>query len=90
MPRTQSVSLPDELGVSESVLIFEGDVLLAVLALLSGSIFEDEDGRWHVEATFTPELRFGEVFDDLDAALGRFPQSARDSIPVLSAAQPIG
>jgi hypothetical protein len=48
MLKTQSIGLPDDLGVSDGVLIFDGEVLLAVLGRLSDGMYENDRGRWHV------------------------------------------
>lgn len=76
MPRTQTVLLPAAFGVSKCLLVFDGDVLLAVFGQLSDAMFETNSGKWHVEATFTPEVKVGDVYKDLNTAMQRLRQDA--------------
>ena len=76
MPRTQSVKLPNGFGASECLLVFDGDVLLAVLACLSDDMFGTNSGKWHVEATFCSKMKVGEVFKDFNAVKARLSREA--------------
>jgi hypothetical protein len=88
MLRTQLIGLPDDLGVSDGVLIFDGEVLLAVLGRLSDDMYDSHRGLWHVEATFTRRLASGELFRDLNTAMDRISASLDRLAFEVSVSQP--
>lgn len=51
MHRSQFVRLPAELGVGECALVFDDEILLAMVALLEASHYGADAGKWHVEAS---------------------------------------
>lgn len=69
MIRTQAVALPAALGSERGLLVFNDEVLLAVLACLDGEFYGADCGKWHVEASFSPALDIGAVVPNLEAEL---------------------
>lgn len=69
MIRVEPVSLPDQFGDDEGMLVFRDDVLLAVLSRL-GDLHGDMEGRWHIEAYFAglKDPVMPDTFESLDEA----------------------
>jgi hypothetical protein len=69
MLRTQPIKLPPELGTERGILVFDEEVLVAVFPCLDGDFYGSDCGKWHVEASFSPAIKIGAVFDDIDSEL---------------------
>ena len=56
-------------GHEDGLLVFAGDMLVAVLASLDADFYASERGQWHLEAGFGPCSARPLMFETLEAAL---------------------
>jgi hypothetical protein len=74
MLTTRTISLPEQMGAEEGLLVFDDRALIAVLACVRPE--KGECVRWHVEASFSPKVRVGTVIADVDRWINEFDQTS--------------
>lgn len=64
-----SVKIATDAGAEDGLLVFNADVLHAVLVCLDSAIYQNERGQWHLEVGFGPCAAQPRTFADLATAL---------------------